>query len=273
MTSLELFHFLLFVLVPVLSFNPEIKMPFTKILDSSKKVNPIGNSLKCIDQWNDTRTCAEECFSNNQQRELCFGFLKRGTNCYVCEVLDASEIDAGEGTQILPEDKLYLLQTTRIDPDIYLSMDDYDLSTQTLRGKGVTGTSSNITNDDLISEGKVGQAIYLHDGNKIILDSAKPECFCNFDLCNGTLSVSFWVKSFGTSNRSQHIIRSYNVSNGLTIRIERNTYELQGVLKIPGFKLNYVSNSTLLSNWTFVVVTVNTNEGITVYLDEIKDSY
>ena len=164
------------------------------------------------------------------------------------------------------------MQTTMIEPDICLSMDDYDLSTQTLTGKGTTGTS-NITDDDLISEGKVGQAIYLHDGNKIILDSSKPECFCNFDLCNGTLSVSFWVKSFGTSDRSQHIMRSYNVSNGLTIRIERNTYEMQGVLKIPRFKLNYVSNSSLLSNWTFVVVTVNTNEGITVYMDGIKDSF
>ena len=90
MTSLELFHFLLFVLEPVLSFNPEIKMPFTKILGSSKKINPIGNTLKCADGRNNTQTSAEECFSNNQQGEQRFGFLKRGTNCYVCEVLDAS---------------------------------------------------------------------------------------------------------------------------------------------------------------------------------------
>ena len=225
-----------------MSFNLAIKMSFTEILGSSAMINPIGNSLKCLDQCNDTQTCAEECFSNNEQGKQCFGFLQRGTNCYLCEVLDAHEIDSREGTQILSEDKLYILQSIRINPEIYISMDDYDLSTQTLQGKGVTGTSSNITADDLISEGKIGQAIYLHDGNRIFLNSSKQECFCNFDLCNGTLSVSLWVNSFGTSNRAQHIIRSFNVDNGPAILIERNTYELQGVLKIPGFKLNYVSN-------------------------------
>ena len=73
---------------------------------------------------------------------------------------------------------------------------------ETIRGKGVTGTSSNISADDLIAEGKVGQAIYLHDGNRIILNSSKPECFCNFDLCNGTLSVSLWVQVIWNQQKS-----------------------------------------------------------------------
>ena len=258
---------------PVRLFDPAIKMPFTEILGSSSQINPIGNSLKCTDGWNYTQNCAEECFSKYEQGELCFGFLQRDTNCYVCEVLDASEIDSGEGTQILPEDKLYILQRPRINPDIYLSMDGYDLSSQVITGKGVTGTSSGITTDDLISEGKVGQAIYLHDGNRIILDSVQPECFCNFDFCNGTISVLFWVKSFGTSARLQSIIRSFNVNNGLVIRIEKNTYELEGILYTDGFKLNYASNSVLSSEWTFVVVTVNINLGIVMYFNGIKDKF
>ena len=256
------------------SFNPTIEMPFMEILGSSSQINTIGISLKCANEKNETRACAVGCLTRNGQGELCVGFLQRGTTtCYLCEVLDASEIDSGEGTQIMPEDKLYILQGTRVDPDIYISMDDYDLSTQTIQGKGVTGTSSGINASDLISDGKVDQAIYLHDGNRIVLDSTQPECFCNFDLCNGTLSVSLWIKSFGTSNKVQVIIRSYNATNGLVIRIEENTYELQGVLKIPGLKLNYVSTSALTADWTFVVVTVNTNVGIAVYLNGIRDRF
>ena len=224
------------------SFDPAIEMPFTEILGSSSQINTIGNSLKCANGRNETKSCAVDCLRQNGQGELCAGFLQLGrTNCYLCEVLDASEIDSGEGTQIMPEDKLYILQSRRVDPDIYLSMDDYDLSSQTIQGLGVTGTLFGINASDLILHGKVGQAIYLHDKNRIILDSAKPQCFCTFELCNGTLSVSLWIKSFGTSNRDQFIIRSFNVTNGLVIRIEKNTYELEGVLRVPGLKLTYVS--------------------------------
>ena len=274
MTQLQLLNFLLLMFESALSFNPAIEMPFTEILGSSSQINTIGNSLKCTNKRNGTKSCAVDCLRQNGQGEKCAGFLQRNTtNCYICEVLDASEMDSGEGTQIMPEDKLFIVQSIKIDPNIYISMDDYDLSTQTIQGKGVTGTSFGINASDLISDGKVGQAIYLHDKNRIILDSVKPKCFCNFDLCNGTLSVSLWVKSFGTSNKDQFIIRSYNVSNGLVIRIERNTYEVEGVLRVPGLKVTYVSTSALTSDWTFVVVTVNTSAGIAVYLDGIRDSF
>ena len=274
MTKLQLFNFFLLMLESGHSFDPAIEMPFTEILGSSLQINTIGNLLQCANERNGTKSCAVDCLRQNGQGEKCAGFLQRNTtNCYICEVLDASEIDSGEGTQIMPEDKLYILQSTRVDPDIYLSMDDYDLSSQTIQGRGVTGTSFVINASDLISDGKVGQAIYLHDKNRIILDSVQPDCFCNFELCNGTLSVSLWVKSFGTSNKDQFIIRSYNVTNGLVRRIEKNTYELEGVLRIPGLKLTYVSTSALTSNWTFVVVTVNTSAGIAVYLDGIRDSF
>ena len=273
-------HFHLFQLLLLMStvrlvllFDPAAEMPFTEILGSSSQISTIGNSLKCADEPTDTRTCAEECLTNSEQGEECAGFLQRGTTFYLCEVLDASEIDSGEGIQIMPEDKLYILQSTRVDPDIYISMDDYDLSSQTITGIGVTGTSSGIIASDLISDGKVGQAIYLNDGNRIVLDSAQPECFCNFDLCNGTLSVSFWVKSFGTTARLQSIIRTLNVNNGLVIRIQKNTHELQGVLYTQEFKLNYASTSALTSDWTFVLVTVNINTGIAMYFDGIKDKF
>ena len=257
----------------VLLFDPASEMPFAEILGSSSHISTTGNSLKCADERTDTQTCAEECLTNSEQGEQCVGFLQRGTTCYLCEVLDASEINSGEGTQVMPVDKLYILQNTRINPDIYISMDDYDLSSQTITGIGVTGTSSGIIASDLILEGKVGQAIYLHGGNRIVLDSTQPECFCSFDLCNGTLSVSFWVKSFGTTSRLQSIIRTLNVNNGLVIRIQKNTHELQGILYTQEFKLNYASNSDLTSDWTFVIVTVNINTGIAMYFDGVKDKF
>ena len=273
--SFLFFQLLLLVsrIKPVFLFDPAAEMPFTEILGSSTQINTIGNSLKCADERNETRTCAVDCFTNSEQGEECAGFLQRGATCYLCEVLDASEINSGEGTQIMSEDKLYILQSTKVDPDVYISMDDYDLSSETITGIGVTGTSSGITASDLILDGKVGQAIYLHDGNRIVLDSTQPECFCYFDLCNGTLSVSFWVRSFGTTARLQSIIRTLNVNNGLVIRIQKNTHELQGVLYTQQFKLNYASNSDITSDWTFVVVTVNINTGIAMYFDGIKDKF
>ena len=76
-------------------------MPFTEILGSSSQINPIGNSLKCADGRNNTQTCAEECLTNNEQGNQCFGLLQRGTHCYLCEVLDAYEIDSEGGNSDL----------------------------------------------------------------------------------------------------------------------------------------------------------------------------
>ena len=124
----------------VLLFDPAAEMPFTEISGSSSQISTIENSLKCADERNDTQTCAEDCLRNSEQGDECAGFLQHGTTCYLCEVIDASEIDSGQGTQIMPEDKLYILQSPRVDPDIYISMDEYDLSSQIITGIGVTGT-------------------------------------------------------------------------------------------------------------------------------------
>ena len=273
MIPLKLFYFLLLVFEPVMLFDPATEMPFTEVLGSSTKINPIWNSLKCADGQNNTEACAVECWTKNEQGEKCIGFLQRGTNCYLCKVLQTYEIDSGEGTEFTPEDKLYILQSLRNGPEVYISMDEYDLSTQTIKSRGVTGISSNITADDLISEGKVGQAIYFHSGGNIILNSSQPECFCNFDLCNGTLFLSLWIKLFGTTEKIRSIIRPLGVNNGLNVKIKENTYELEGVLKLKESRLIYRSISAIPSNWTFVVVTVNTSTGIAVYLNGIKDNF
>ena len=192
MIQLHLFKFFLLMFESTLSFNPAIEMPFTEILGSSSQINTIGNSLKCEDGRNETKSCAVDCLRQNGQGAKCAGFLQRNTtNCYLCEVIDASEIDSGEGTTIMSDDKLYILQSARVDPDIYISMDDYDLSTQTIQGKGVTGKSSGINASDLISDGKVGQAIYLHDGNRIVLIQQNPNASVTLTCAMGHCQYCF----------------------------------------------------------------------------------
>ena len=63
------------------------------------------------------------------------------------------------------------------------------------------------------------------------------------------------------------------MNNGLLIRIKKNTYELEGIFYWPGKKLNYESNQILLSTWTFVVVAVDTNVGLNIYINGTKDNF
>ena len=56
---------------------------------------------------------------------------------------------------------LYLLKVPEIEPNIYISMDDFNVTTGIIRGKGITGESILISADDLIP-GKVGQAIHFY---------------------------------------------------------------------------------------------------------------
>ena len=256
-----------------LSFDPAILMPYKEILGSSTGISIVGNTIQCSDVRENLKTCAEDCFTKNNNRENCVGLLSNATTCLLCEVLDQISINSGASTNFRSDDKLYLLQSPTIDPDIHISMDDFDLITGDIRGTGVTGTSSGIMASDLVSHGKVGQAIYVHDGARMFLSVPQPECFCNFDYCNGTISASFWVRSYGTSSRLQSIIRPFQVDNGLIIRIAKNTHELQGVFYWPGKKLSYESNSGLLSDWTFVVITVDTNVGLTIYINGTKDTF
>ena len=177
------------------AYDPSVIMPYKEILGSSLDINKIGNNILCTDARENLQTCAEDCFLKDDKSENCVGFLQDGNSCYFCKVSNRTEIDSNLYTNFTSSHELYLLKSQKIEPNIYISMDEFDLSTGTIIGKGVSGGSNGITADDLIP-GKVGQAI--HFGGTISPSVGQQECYCSFYYCNGTMSLSFWARTQGS---------------------------------------------------------------------------
>ena len=160
-----------------LSYDPTIIMSYKEI--SSSELNIIGNTVQCNKTRLNIKMCAEECFKNNKKKENCVGFLTNENNCSLCKVLDRDGINKNLNTIVSRNQVLYLLEVPEINPNIYISMEDFNLSTGNITGKGVSGESNLISAGDLI-EGKVGQAIHFHSKGRIYPRVDQPECFCSF---------------------------------------------------------------------------------------------
>ena len=194
-------------------------MPYAKILGSSTShVNIIKNSIQCSESTKNIKLAAETCFEKLHNGDNCVGFLKSGKNVFLCNVLSRNESSANTFTTIASNQTLFLLKVPEITPDVHISMDEFNLNTGTITGKGVSGGSHGITADDLIP-GKVGQAINFHSGGRIYPAVEQPECFCSFYYCNGKMSLSFWARR-STSTSLQHVITS---PSGLTVAFNRDS--------------------------------------------------
>ena len=121
----------------------------------------------------------------------------------MCKILNRTEIDSNQSTTFTNNHKLYLLKSPKIEADMYISMDEFNLTTGITTGNRISGGSHGITADDLIP-GKVGQAI--HFGGWIIPAVNQPEWFCSFHYCNGTVTVSFWARNQAPHLNSRHVI-------------------------------------------------------------------
>ena len=184
-----------------LSYDPTVMMPYKEI--PSSELNITGNTIQCNETRFNIKTCAKECFEMENKKENCVGFLANENNCSLCKVLDRDGINNNLNTIISDSQVLYLLKVPEIDPNIYISMDDFNLSTGVVKGNRVKGGSTLISADDLIS-GKVGQAIHFHSGGRMYPAVDQPECFCSFYYCNGTMSLSLWARSYTAV--FQHVI-------------------------------------------------------------------
>ena len=201
---------LIFGIRYVLSYDPTIFMPYKEI--STSELNVIGNTLQCNESRSDIQSCAEDCFKRNEIKENCVGFLKDGEDCFLCKVIDREGVNSNLYTTFNDSQMLYMLQVPKINPNIYISMEEFDLNTGTITGKGVSGASTHIAANDLII-GKVGQA--LHFGGWVAPAVAQPECYCSFYYCNGTMSLSFWARSSTTAFK--HVITP---PSGLTVSFD-----------------------------------------------------
>ena len=171
-------------------------MPYKEI--SSVDIQKIGHSIQRSKPYINIKTCAEECFKQSSEGQNCVGLLKDGNNCYLWTILNRTEINANSYTTIANNQTLYLIQKPKIDPNVYISMEEIDLNTSTITGQGVSGGMHGITADDIIS-GKKGQAIHFHGGRHIYPSVPQPECYCSFSYCNGTISISGWTRLYSTS--------------------------------------------------------------------------
>ena len=142
------------------SYDPSIMMPYEKISGSSSEVSKIEETIQCTDARSSTKTCAEDCFSIFENGENCIGFLvDRNEDCFLCKATGTTEINGGQNTNIENDDILYLLLHSLIEPDIYLSMDDLDLTTRTLIGHGASGRLVGASYQWHVIEGRVGKAV------------------------------------------------------------------------------------------------------------------
>ena len=116
-----------------LSYDPTIIMPYKST--SSSELNIIGNTIQCNETIFSINTCAEECFKMENKKDNCVGFLANKSNCSLCKVLDRDGIKNNLSTIFSDSQVLYLLQVPEIEPNIYISMDEFNLTTGIIGGK------------------------------------------------------------------------------------------------------------------------------------------
>ena len=96
-------------------------------------------------------------------------------------------------------------------PDVPFTMDDLDISTDSINGKASTAVR-NIAERIEVTEGKLNNAIheygsgmppgwdgqlYYYFGGNYQISVEGNDCFCNFVFCaEQKISISFWVKPY-----------------------------------------------------------------------------
>ena len=249
------------------AYDPTVIMPYKEILGSSSDINIIGNAIQCTDMRGNVKICAEDCFTKHSENENCVGFLMDGNNCSLCTVLNRTEVDTNQFSTLTNNHKIYLLKSPKIEPDIYISMDDFNLTTGIITGNRVSWGSQGITADDLIT-GKVGQAIHFNGGYiKPAVD--QPECFCSFHYCNGTVTVSFWAKSYTTA--FNHVITP-QATSGIGVAFATTA---RAWFNSEGKNTNAILTTSILSSteWVFLAYGVDIEVGISVFFNAVKETF
>ena len=99
-----------------LSFDPTIILPYQRI--SPSELNIIGNTIQCNETRSNIKTCAEECFEMENEKDNCVGFLQDGNNCLLCKVLDRDGVNSYLFTNITDNQILYILKSPRDKPNV-----------------------------------------------------------------------------------------------------------------------------------------------------------
>ena len=213
-----------FLLLPMISesFNPEIQMPYKKILGSSTtEINTIGSTLTCDEQRSSLKDCATECL-NRSFNSGCPGFFWNTTQnnvCYLCHVSNITEIQGSSYTVYGTNDVIYLLKPKSVKPEVSLNFENHNGNT--IPGTGTEGTITNVVEDDFVS-GIKGTGLYLHDGGKVALTGSSTECWTNLQNCTSGMTVSIWFKPHIVAAYQHMVGSSANIQEGFTFFLDRS---------------------------------------------------
>ena len=256
----------------VLSFKPEIQMPFVKIPGSStSKINKIGSTLTCNEERNSLKDCATECYNRRSTSTGCPGFYKESIQnsiCNICHVSSYSEIQANLFKTFGNNDELYLMKSVRPVTDIEMDFNNY--SETTIYGKGTEGTKTDVVESNHIS-GIKGQGLYLHDRSHVILTGSGSECWTNLDNCTSGFSVSIWFQAKAHLDQISHILSTgVSYDKGFNFQVKTaNNNELIIFKVFTSTKTHTVQfiPTTLVNQWYHLVGSYNGNDDVQLCID------
>ena len=256
----------------VLSFKPEIQMPFVKIPGSStSKINKIGSTLTCNEERNSLKDCATECYNRRSTSTGCPGFYKESIQnsiCNICHVSSYSEIQANLFKTFGNNDELYLMKSVRPVTDIEMDFNNY--TETTIYGKGTEGTKIDVVESNHIS-GIKGQGLYLHDRSHVILTGSGSECWTNLDNCTSGFSVSIWFQAKAHLDQISHILGtgvSYDKGFNFQVKTANNSELI--IFKIFTSTKTYTVKffpTTLVNQWCHLVGIFNGNDDVQLYIN------
>ena len=259
----------------VLSFKPEIQMPFKKISGSPTiQINKIGSTLTCNEQRHSLKDCATECYNRSLKNTGCPGFYKKlnqNNICNICHVSSYSEIQANSSTTFGTNDELYLMQSVRPNTDIEIDFDNY--TETTIYGKGTEGTKTDVVESDHIS-GIKGQGLYLHDRSHVILTGSGTECWTNLDNCTSGFSVSIWFQAKAHLDLISHILGtgvSYDKGFNFQVKTANNSELI--IFKVFTSTKTYTVKffpTALVNQWCLLVGIFNGNDDVQLYINGIE---
>ena len=257
----------------VLSFKPDIQMPFTKISGSSTlEINKIESTLTCDEERNSLEDCATECFERSLTNTGCPGFYVDGSqneNCFLCNISSWTEIAENSYTSFHSDDLLYLLKSKSVSPETTLGFDNYTGST--IYGKKLVGTASGIADSDHVS-GINGKALYLHDGGKVFLPGSGTDCWTNLNHCTYGVTISIWFNTKAIDIKSHIISSAISTETGFNIHSDIGGTVISNIVRST-VRYYIISPPTIsVSTWYHLTAVYDGNSDLNLYIDSTKQN-
>ena len=246
-----------------LGFLPEIQMPYILVSGGGSEIGIIGTTLTCNEQRNSTKVCATDCYDREQSGTGCPGFYTDptlGNTCHLCHASNLTEAQGSEHNTFTSNQKVYLLLTNPVIPEISMDFDNY--TGNTIYGKNTVGTINGAANH---VAGRKNEGFYFN-GNKVALTGLEEECWTNLDHCTSGVTISIWFKP-------KVIKQSYAVSTGsIDVKGIGFLMEASGQLKtfvtLNSGWFHSASTTALVANqWYLLTGLYHHVTGIKTYID------